>query len=351
MKTKKSSKASLGDVARAAGISKTATGYALRNYPSVSKKTRERVVRIASELGYVPDARMAFRMTKVRGTKRKDLLPIAWLNTDAERDAWQKHLFLSPYLEGAQERCLQLGYRIEEIWTKQPGMTMRRLSQILFQRGIEGVIVPHPVKHIRLNWDHLAGVSLEGSLIAPRLHRVMTDFFFNLQLALKAVKRYGYRRIAICLEEAIDRHTNHTIRAAVHYFFSTTPKAERITPLFYTWGKDSMADAGEHQVRAWIKKHWKQKPDVLVGHSFNIMKWAQSAGYRVPEEIGIVHIATDDDVREWTGISSNRREIGAIAAAHVIALIQNRQFGLPKVAVDTLVRGSWSPGDTLLKLK
>jgi hypothetical protein len=45
------------------------------------------------------------------------------------------------YLQGARERCRQLGYRLEEIWANEPDMTMRRLSQILYQRSIEGVVV------------------------------------------------------------------------------------------------------------------------------------------------------------------------------------------------------------------
>ena len=81
-------------------------------------------------------------------------------------------------------------------------MTMKRVSQILYQRGIEGAIVTHPARHLRLNWNHLAAVSLEGALLAPRLHRVMSDMFFNLLLALKMVKRSGYRRIGICVDQS-----------------------------------------------------------------------------------------------------------------------------------------------------
>jgi len=93
MKKKKSSRASLGDVARVAKISKVAASFALKNRPGVSKATRERVLRIARQLGYAPDARAAVLMASVRGAKTKELLPIAWLNTDREKDAWQKYKF------------------------------------------------------------------------------------------------------------------------------------------------------------------------------------------------------------------------------------------------------------------
>jgi len=92
----------------------------------------------------------------------------------------------------------------------------------------------------------------------------------------------------------------------------------------------------------------KQKPDVIVGQNNRLLEWVKAAGFRVPEEMGVVHIATDDDVSDWAGIVSRRREIGATAVERVISLLQNRQFGVPKTAVNMAIRGSWSPGSTLL---
>jgi len=44
----------MSDIARAAGVSKGAVSYALNGRPGVSEPTRERVLRIAEELGWVP---------------------------------------------------------------------------------------------------------------------------------------------------------------------------------------------------------------------------------------------------------------------------------------------------------
>ncbi len=92
-------------------------------------------------------------------------------------------------------------------------MTMKRLTRILYQSGIEGVIVTHPARHFRIDWDHLASVGLGTSLLAPKLHRVMADVTANFHLALKSLKRLGYRRIGICLAQEIDSYSQHGIRA------------------------------------------------------------------------------------------------------------------------------------------
>jgi LacI family transcriptional regulator len=340
----KISRVSAGDIAKAAGVSKSTVGYVLRNQAGPSPETRERVRKVAQKLGYVPDARIASWMVRVRGAKSKDLLPIAWLNTNVERDAWQKYAFLSPYLEGARERCEELGYRLEEIWAQQPGMTMKRTATILYQRGIEGVIVTPQATHVRLNWNHLAGVTLGADLLAPQLHRVGPDVVFNLLLALKLLKRFGYRRIGICLSDAFDRVTHRVVSAMAHHFAATAPASKAATPLFYNSIGDERGVA-EKQFQDWLGT---QEPDVIVGHDSRLVRWVEKAGFVVPREIGVVHLALDDDVLDWAGIHSNRRQMGRTAAELVISLVQNRQFGVPKVALETIVRGSWHHGRTLL---
>jgi LacI family transcriptional regulator len=339
--------ASLGDIARAAGVSRVTACYVMRNHPGPSQKTRDRILEIAQRLGYKPDARIGSWMAKVRDSKKKELLPVAWLSTHSDKKAWDKYSFLSPYLRGASVRALQLGYRVENIWAYQEGIPMRRVSQIVRQRGIEGVIITHPVRHFHLDWNSLAAVSLEGSLLAPRLHHVMSDLFFKLLLGLKMARRFGYRRIGICLDQNVDRYSYHACRAAALHFHASTPKAERVAPLFYIW------DTGPHPDPAKVGrifKTWVQReePDVVVGHNSNLVVWAEAAGYRVPQDMGVVHIATDDDVSDWAGISSRREQIGAAAAEWVISLLQNRQFGVPETAVNMVVRGTWHGGRTLI---
>ena len=343
MKTKKKS-ASLGDIAKAAGISTVAVSLAMRNRPGVSEETRARVRRIAQKLGYAPDPRIASWMHKMRESKAKDLLPLAWLNSRPEKDAWEKIDYLAPYLEGAQARALELGYRIENLWARQPGMTMQRMSQILYQRGIEGVIVSQPARHVRLRWRHLAGVSVDGSLLAPGLHRVMSDHAFNLLLALKSLKRAGYRRIGICLSDQVDSFSHHACRSTACYFHATTSKMDRVPPLFYS-GTSVMH---KNQITAWFRRH---RPDVVVGLDSRLLKWLRDAGCRVPEEVGLVHLAIDGDVSDWAGIYADKREIGATAVEWVVTLLQSHRFGLPAKALNMLVRGSWRPGKTLLPFR
>jgi LacI family transcriptional regulator len=336
-------KVSLGDVARAAKVSVTSAACALRNLPGVGDATRRRIVEIARRLNYFPDARLASTMAGIRRSTAKDLLPVVWLNANREKDAWHKYSFLSPYMEGAGECFQEQGYRIEEIWIRDPGNSMRRIAQIVESQGIEGVIVTDPARHVRLNWDRLAGVAIGGGLLAPALHRVAMDSNYNLMLSLKSLRRQGYKRIGVCLTEQADRFSHHGARSTILYFNFTIPQSHRVEPLFT--GIDLNPEGDKCAFAAWLKR---ERPDAVVGHSSQMVDWVQSAGFRVPEEMAVAHLAVEDDVLDWAGIYANKRKIGRLAASKLVSLIQQRQFGVPDIASSEFVPGAWRPGRTVL---
>ena len=148
-------------------------------------------------------------------------------------------------------------------------MSEARISRIIYKQGITGVVVTFPATHLRLNWDHVAGVTLGGDLLAPPLHRVMADIYYNLRLALKMVKRHSYRRIGTCLTELLDRSAVHSARAAAFYFNATIPKAGKVVPPLSYRGEDPRDwPTAKEQIAAWMSCH---RPDVIVCHSSQIV--------------------------------------------------------------------------------
>ena len=67
----------------------------------------------------------------------------------------------------------------------------------------------------------------------------------------------------------------------------------------------------------------------------------------MPEDLSIVHLAVDDDVLDWAGIHSQRREIGATAVEWLVSLMRNHQYGVSKPPLNILIRGTWQTGRTL----
>lgn len=334
---------SLSQIAELAGVSRMSVSCALRHQPGVSEPTRRRILKIARRLGYVPDARTAGRMSDVRLAKTKSLIPLAWINTDESEDTWRQKEYLFPYYEGARKRCPELGYELHEFWLRAPGMTMRRLSQILYHRGIQGVIIAPSTQanriHFRLDWEHFAAVSFQKALLRPQLFRVTPDYYHNILTALRTLHRARYHRIGVVLPIQSERRSDHAYTAALSYFYDQLPRMERIPPLY------GLEEYGLERFRRWMHKY---RPSVVVAQHKPLLTYLEQSGFQVPEEVGAVHLAMEDDCVDWAGIWANKREIGVATAELVISLVQNRQFGLPQIPRDITIPGVWHPGRTLL---
>lgn len=334
----------LGAIAEAVGVTRMAVSLALRNSPRVGAATRKKIHDAARRLGYRRDAEVDAYLQRVRAAKARSPIPLAWLNTGEDDEySWTRRPHLRPYLEGARERAAALGYRLDEFWLHSPGMTSRRLSSILYQRGIQGVVITPPLErgtfHLRLDWAKFACVSFEKSLVAPRIHRAVPDYFYNLSLALKQLRRLGYRRIGVYLSLNVDRRSHHAYRAALADFHAGVPAAERVAPFTGFGDATSLPEQGR-----WLKR---ERVDVVVGQNRHLVDWMERNGFRVPDQIGVAHLNVDGDCEDWAGIRIHKREIAAAAAEMVISMVRNHEFGLPSFARDVSLTGNWQPGNTL----
>ncbi|QYY37282.1 LacI family DNA-binding transcriptional regulator [Ruficoccus sp. ZRK36] len=327
---------SLAKIAEAAGVSRMTVSLALRNSTRISTETKDRVHKIAKALKYKPDARITEHMVKVRASKHRSLMPIAWLDMNEDYGKWNTLDAINPYLDGASELCEKMGYQLQNFWLREPGMSVRRMSQILYSRGIQGVIAApssqHCLTYLRFQWDRFACVSFERGLEVPLLNRAVSDLYYNLMLALKVISRAGYKRIGIVYPNQLAVRSYHTIEAGALLYQSQLKRSERVPPLLHR--NRGVAEEGFIK---WMKKY---RPEV-VGLAHQLVDWVQEAGFSVPDEVGVVHLAVDNDCLDWAGIYSRKRQIGAMAANILIHQIQTHSFGIPEVPMETFVRGCW----------
>src|SRR3954469_2784440 len=112
------------DVALACGVHPSTICLALRNSPSIPEETRQRIRQAAEKLGYQPNAaarNLAFMRSDRKGPGS---LPLAWLNQEPRRNHWHADPSARVYFEAARRRAEELGYHLEEIWMREPGMSL-----------------------------------------------------------------------------------------------------------------------------------------------------------------------------------------------------------------------------------
>jgi len=334
----------LRDIARKAGVHYATVSRALRKDPRIGKAMVAKIQALAQKLGYVPDPMLsglsAYRSLKGMVGYQATL---AWVTNAFTRDGWSTFGWsdfdiIRLYFQGASERAAALGYRLEEFWLREPGMTPRRASQILRTRGISGLIVsPQPKQkmRIRLDWENFSAVSMGYSLAWPRLHVVTNYQFQSMMTTVRQVRAHGYRRIGLAInpnDERVDHGWTGGFLALQQYW----PAKDRI-PIF------SYVNFSPERLEAWIQRY---RPEAIVGYG-SLVAQLEELGHRVPEEIGVATHSLGSVSEKCAGIDENARITGAQAVDLVVTMIHRGERGIPEFPQRILTEGSWREGETL----
>lgn len=341
-------KVSLEDIARRAGVHRSTVSLALRDHPRISKETRERVQRLASDLGYRINPLVAALMQSRRsGRSTKDVV-LAYITNYPTRFGWRPpHHDRPDYFPGAAARAEELGYKLEHFWLGEPGMTPERMSDILTARGINGVLIgrlPPGKQEIRLRWESFSSIALGMTLRNPNLHRVSEDFFSGGCQAAEQVFKRGYRRIGFVFSDVDDcpRVGDQWLGACLRQQMRHFP-GDLIPHFDYREGAD-------HQVafEAWFKEY---RPDVLmVTHTRPVLVWLERMGLSVPRDVGLASLNNDHLENGWSGIHCSPQKLGALATDMLVGFLHRGDSGVPDDPHEVLLGGEWQEGATLRPL-
>lgn len=337
----------MAEVAAEAGVSKMTVSLALRSSSRISEATRKRILEVAERMNYRPNPLVQTLMANLKATRTLDVhSTMAWVTAFDTVDGWQKHWVHKMYFEGAVRRGKELGYKIEPIWAFSKGMRGARLSNVLRARGIRGLVVPpvgNPQVRLDIDWQHFSCATIGYSFMEPRLYRSAANLHDAMSLALSECEKRGYRRIGFVTPSDTDERVNHSWMATYLVWQRFKPKRE-VLPMLYVEQNIPIEDVLE----AWVKKY---RPDVIISPNFEFIFWLPQMGLRVPEDIGVVSLATptDNEYKDLiAGIDQNHRVVGEAAVDLVVSQLQKNEMGLPEHPKIMLTEGEWVDGPSLL---
>lgn len=326
-------------VAKKAGVSRMTVSRALRDDPTISPVTRNRIRKVADQLGYRPDPQISQFMSRVRVSHRVGAEVIAWLSTWPTIDGWRKNSASLAFHAGSRSRAAELGYQLEPFWLGEPGMTGRRMSQILRSRGIRGVLIGplHEVGYQpELQWEHFAAATCGGyTLVAPKLHRACCHYLHAVKTAFAALGRLGYERIGVAFGDEVNERLAGEWLAQTFLEQSRLPESRRVPPLVVSQWAD-----GSERFMEWFRWH---RPDAVLSLE-QVPRWLQENGVRIPEDCGFAVI--DIPMAGTAYVDEQREAVGAAALDLVIEQLNINRLGPPPTPKIVLVECKWVDGPT-----
>ena len=268
-------------IAEKAGVSKSTVSLALKRDSRCSAKTIETIEKVAKEMGYRPNPLVKANMANMRmGTHRKNIQSILAYFYDTSRG--------SPYelesFKGASKRADELGFALEAFSYNEPGLSPKRLLQILRSRNVQGILIgetPLPIELIEFNWDEFAVATIGYTLQNPQVDRIGYDHVENMNHLYDDLHRRGYQRVGLAVRSDFDNRITHSPIASYLRFQFEQSLSEPLQ--LYVEGKN-------WKRAAFLKWFRANKPDCIVTVGNEIGEWLTHAKIRIPEDVGVFSI-------------------------------------------------------------
>lgn len=337
----------LREIARRAGVSHTTVSLSLRNHPSIPEPTRERLRRLADELGYRSNVLVSALMSQVRLKQHKSGPEVVGFLTGGQTaNDWRNHSASVGFYEGARQRAQKLGLRIEPFWVGLGGVASAATCRALHARGIHGNLIspfPVPVYNYELDWAHLICVGLGYVFNQHALHRATHNHFRGAFLAFEKLVQLGYQRIGLMLDREENSRVNYTWLGG-YLAAQNRAAGPRLEPLL------TSEPAPLSQVKPWMKR---ARPDAIIGFGPKQFLTLAQLGCRIPRDIAFVALDVEQTslagVEHVTGINQNLPLIGATAIDILASQLYHNEQGLPQRPVFSMIEGYWVEGRTAPK--
>jgi LacI family transcriptional regulator len=325
------------ELARLAKVSQATVSRCLRNDPTQNAATRERILRLADKMGYVPNS-FASGLARARSAENNSFranLAIIGGNQDTDPVATWKNWGL--LYRSARDHAEKHGYSLEYFWRYAKGVTRSHLCRVIEARGIMGIILLMITpEELDLPWESLALSSVCISPLAPpRTHYVGLNSYHDAMMVLQTSAKLGYRRPGLIYQPTDDWSGNEGAYTGAFLVHQQTLDPKNRLPIFTQSGKEFMP---------WFKKY---QPDILIslyGGS------ARQLGDRIPKEVGYVNLSGLDhgQVPGCTFVD-RRTDLAGIAALDLVTgQLSRNERGWPAHPNCIIVPSEWHSGTTTL---
>ncbi|MDD4844379.1 MAG: LacI family DNA-binding transcriptional regulator [Anaerotignum sp.] len=331
-------KPTIKTIAQLAGVSHVAVSRALRGCSDISAETKERILKIAQEIGYTPNA-AARSLSSKRATSVGMIVP-----TLAENTAYSA-VFNQISMVAAEHGCTVLlgsSHRSLEL--------ERKHCQMMCENRVGALIVSPSgsnVSHIKEACHGLFPVIFMGGKIGFEEDFVLTlNYKHSAKLVVEYLYQLGHSDIALFTYAP----ENNTILQKKDGFIQEMKKCG-LAPRMYTAGHaDDTSTAGQDLVEQLIMEDtlptaiWCASDLMAMG----VLSTLRNHGIRVPEDISLIG---HDDLYfgrlpgiELTTLHTPMKELGDAAMQLALGLMEREQVEAHQIFHPSLViRGTTGP--------
>lgn len=310
------SRTTIKDLARRAGVSVASVSRALNGQPGVGAATRQRIEDLARELGYAPDGRARALVT--------GQVPFVGLVVPDIANP-----FYPEVARGAEEALLERGHSLLLVNTDWQPERLEQALGLLTSRHVAGLLVSVPLNGVlsRADWAQLQSAMVAVGQEVPRTRGLLrpplvdVDDRYGAGLVGHHLAGLGWRRVAFLAGPEGDR----TARARLEGFRRGLERAGAGATLQAVRHGDWTVHSGYEGARALLGR--TRAPDAIFAANdliaLGVARAASELGRRLGRDLGLVGYDDIESVRYLevpiTSVAQPKRQLGQQAAQLLLA--------------------------------
>ncbi len=330
-----SSRTSIKDIARIAGVSPSTVSRALAESPRVSQSTRERIKAIAAELAYTPS--QAAR-SLVTGSS-----PIIGVVAPTLSD-----LYIAAVMKGLEAASHEAGYQRLVATTQGDAAREAAMVQMLLGHNVGGLIILSS----RAQEDYRAVLTQSSVPIVfvnslhtgDKICNVATDNEYGGWLATDFLLRHGHRRIAYL---AGPRQSHSRLARAAGYRRALEEAGLPFEQALVIPGDGSIR-AGREALRWWLHQPQARRPTAIFCYNdlsaLGLLSEAYQQGVSAPDELSVVGFdntpMAEISIPPLTTVEQRTESLGRLAVRSLLTALAGNPVADIFLRGELIVRAS-----------
>ena len=334
----------LADIAAQAGVHVTTVSLALRDHPSIPPVTRARIRAVAKEFGYQRDPLLdALNFHRARRTQQTRSVNSAFVVHAGTTRLFGGNHYQPLVYAGAKAAAEAHGHALDIFVVGHGHLAPARLNTILTARGVTGVLLSTfeiDIEQLDLDWAQFCAVKIECLHLTPNLDAVSNDQLQVARLAMRRLRKLGYRRIGLATAREDQTRLGESFGMGVLIEQASLPEAECVPPLIFSLAEVPMLP---RLIPEWMHEH---KVDVIISNWNELFDVFATAGLRLPQDVAFASLDVPPGLPHAAGVVQNHRLVGQRAMEQLAIMTDAYQRGVPEAQTITYIPGYWQDGTT-----
>jgi DNA-binding LacI/PurR family transcriptional regulator len=333
----------LADIAAKAGVHVTTVSLALRDHPSIPPVTRARIRAVAKEFGYQRDPLLdALNFHRARRTQTRSVNSAFVVHAGTTRLFSGNHYQPLVYA-GAKAAAEARGHTLDIFVVGHGHLAPARLNTILNARGISGILLSTfeiDIGQLDLDWAQFCAVKIECLHLTPNLDAVSNDQLQVARLAMRRLRKLGYRRIGLATAREDQTRLAESFGMGVLVEQASLPESECVPPLIFSLAEVPMLPK---LIPEWMRAH---DVEVIISNWNELFDTFATAGVRLPDDVAFASLDVPPSLPHVAGVVQNHRLVGQRAMEQLAIMSDAYQRGVPESQTITYIPGYWQDGVT-----